>query len=140
MTLGEQGALMDLIGRAAVDQAPPGWTWITIVIDAMGDSARVDSVAHTDESETPFNLGGPGGLACLDLREAMYRPKVGTWYRAHFRIDVSGQLASDFDYDSRPYDAEEEGSADVRDVLLHDHEMYPRDKEHLPDWHPAKQH
>lgn len=81
-------------------------------------------------------------VAVLDERDPEHprnlKAEGGTWYRATISVDENKQVTASFDYESKPYGEDEEGSAEVIDLLTQDHELFPRDLEHLPDWHPAK--
>lgn len=104
----------------------------------MGNGAEVGAIAHIDGENVEFVIDMETGVACLELREAMYSESTGTWHQAIFRLNQESNFDADFDYDAKPYEAEEEGSKDLRDLLMYDQELYPRDNENLPDWHPAK--
>ncbi|WP_245548446.1 hypothetical protein [Gordonia araii] len=68
------------------------------------------------------------------LREAMYQEGLGTWFSAVLRIDRSGAVDGQFDYDSEP-----EWDAPVDPIAyVTDQERYPRDVENQPDWLKAK--
>jgi hypothetical protein len=83
-----------------------------------------------------------GNRTLAELCEEMYAERTGTWYNATFHLSAGGDIAGEFDYDNPPYgglasdDPASEGEADPG-LLLEDHELYPRDDEHLPTWHPA---
>lgn len=70
---------------------------------------------------------------CHQLRKAMYREGSGTWYNAVIAVDANRELDSSYDYDSAPL-----GGQAVSELLLDDQIKFPRDDEHLPDWHPSK--
>jgi hypothetical protein len=133
----EEGQLKE-IGQAALDAAPVGWKTITIEVTGLADTLETASVAETSSGEEGFVLDMDGGIAVMELRGAMHREGVGTWYRATIGVDENKQVTASFDYESKPYEEDEEGSAEVIDLLTQDHELFPRDLEHLPDWHPAK--
>ncbi|GAB11463.1 hypothetical protein GOARA_070_00020 [Gordonia araii NBRC 100433] len=59
---------------------------------------------------------------------------IGTWFSAVLRIDRSGAVDGQFDYDSEP-----EWDAPVDPIAyVADQEKYPRDVENQPDWLKAK--
>jgi hypothetical protein len=92
-----------------------------------------------DNSEATHHLATDGAKSCMALRERMYRPGKGTWYSARFTIDAQQLCEVQYDYDSMPVDPEfNETLADIRDELIEDQRLFPRDQEHLPEWHPAR--
>ena len=64
------------------------------------------------------------------MRDVMYRPGVGTWFSAVLRVDRSGSVDGEFNYDEEP-----EWAAPVDPIAyLTDFEKYPRDIENQPEW------
>lgn len=138
--------LLQAVGRAMVDAAPDGWRRITL--DVMAASDAVDTgieveLADGTTSDEDVLLELEGIDAVDDLRRSMYEPGRGTWYLATVTVTSDGQVDATFDYDHAPYGGVKDGSpgggnADPA-LLLADHQRYPRDPEHLPSWHPARQ-
>lgn len=137
--LNDYNQLLAEIGQAAVAGAPEGWTALTIEVVGLADSVTVDAYAAAPGGEVEIGWPTSGSIAAFKLREAMCQESTGTWYRATFTVDDQGQMVTDFDYDAKPFESEEEGDPDVVDLLRKDHELYPRDNGHLPGWHPARQ-
>jgi hypothetical protein len=79
------------------------------------------------------SIGVEAQMVCDDLRDAMYEDGAGTWYNATFVLTADGGIEADFDYTNPPFDG-----AATADLLEDDQRAYPRDAEHLPDWHPAR--
>lgn len=132
----ESQPLVEAIGKGILRAAPEsGWASMELKLTAAGrmlesglavvgeDGALDQAVEIDDDTED----------ACVALRKAMYQAGVGTWYNARFKVTHEGVLDSEFDYDTPPFPGEE-----VSDLLVQDQERYPRDQEHLPDWHPSK--
>jgi hypothetical protein len=137
--LEEASDLLATLGRLAREGAPGGWRSITINMRGLGNGTSTRAAADTPDGEKNVDLGGlVGPRAAHKLRKVMFREGTGTWYRATLTIDSAGQLVSDFDYEARPYDLEDEGTEPIVDLLMRDQKKYPRDHEHLPEWHPAK--
>ena len=69
----------------------------------------------------------------------MYLGSSGTWYTARFTVDAMKQCHVNYDYDSESIDPDFEGTVDdIRDELIEDQGIFPRDREHLPGWHPCR--
>lgn len=64
------------------------------------------------------------------LRDAMYEPGTGTWYRATFTVTRAGDADAEYDYDGEPE------NTDIIDPTEWVFELrkYPRDAAHIPDW------
>lgn len=138
MDLGASNHLLTEIGQAALAAAPRGWTRITLEASGMGPATDTSARAETSTGVELFTIDADGAAACAKLRKSMFKDSTGTWYRASFTIDSSKQLTVEFDYEAKPYDEDEDGEDFLVDLLLDDHKRFPRDPEHLPDWHPAK--
>jgi hypothetical protein len=138
LTLNETGSLLSQIGSAAIANPPNGWSEVTVTITGMGPMTQAEAIATIGDVKEFVSLDFDSISAAKKLRRAMYVEHTGTWYRAVLTITPEGEIATDFDYNAKPYDLEDEGTEPIIDLLLDDHERYPRDLKHLPDWHPAK--
>ncbi|TDD64774.1 hypothetical protein E1262_27175 [Jiangella aurantiaca] len=134
-----------------VEHAPAGWA--RIVVEATGASGMTStrlSVITADGDDSHDGVVPDDTLELIsDLRDDCYREGRGTWYNATFTVDVADEdLRVELDYDNPPMggvrdpakpdsedDAADDGDATI-ELLLDDHELYPRDPEQLPDWHP----
>lgn len=128
--------LVDEIGagmKAAAGDSP--WVRLDLRVTGAGlmSGTRLGVEGADGAVDWRSELGDEIAIKCDDLREAMYQDGRGTWYNARLTLTADGDLESDFDYDSPPY----EGKPDP-ELLAEDQAEYPRDQEHLPDWHPAK--
>lgn len=138
MDLGASDHLLTEIGQSALAAAPRGWTRITLEASGMGPSTDTSARAETLAGIELFTIDAAGAGACAKLRKAMFKDNTGTWYRASFAIDSSRQLTVEFDYEAKLFDEDEDGEDFIISLLLDDQKRFPRDPEHLPDWHPAK--
>lgn len=130
------------VGYALLDKLPERWDWAMLQVDAAADEVRTLVMVYV-EDECPPDPPGSGihfflDLAepCLTLRRSMYKPDgQGAWYHAVIKLDRDGRLQLIFQPDVAP----PFGTWGPREVelLLRDQELYPRDPEHLPPWHPA---
>ena len=139
-------ALLQTIGQAMVSAAPTGWMSLRLRVSAAGRLTNTQLVPEMpDGVESPdVTIDFAGRRAATDLRKAMYQEGTGTWYNAVITVDSEGKVKAEFDYDGAPLggiadenDPNATGWAS-EDLLLKDQELYPRDPEHLPTWHPAR--
>lgn len=123
------------VGAAMLRGAPEGWREIRLHVSGAGamTGTELEIVMADGQSDRSRGLDSDGSIACDQLREAMYKLDVGTWYNATLTIDQSKQVIAEFDYDNPPF----KGDA-TDELLLEDQEDFPRDAEHLPAWHPAR--
>jgi hypothetical protein len=138
MTLQDTGPLLAQISRGATGNPPQGWASIKVTITGLGPMTRANGTVTVDGVEQYLRLDIDSVRAAKKLRKLMYVEHTGTWYRAVLTITPEGEIATDFDYNAKPYDLEDEGTEPIIDLLLDDQKRYPRDLKHLPDWHPAK--
>lgn len=124
------------VGKALVRAAPSAWAKLEIHATGAGSMTETALDIHQPDGtvDTSGALDRDGRAACHDLRESMFQPGKGTWFNATLTLDRAGKFNAEFDYDNPPFD----GDADP-DLLLEDQRLFPRDPEHLPDWHPASQ-
>lgn len=133
--IGQSQDLLVTVAKSMARAAAPGWKRVELSITGVEQmtSTEIRIIREDDSVAEPVGLSHDGHDATAALRKEMYQPGKGTWYNAHLSLESSGKLNADFDYDNRPFDG------DVDDVLLlEDHRLFPRDPEHLPTWHPAR--
>jgi hypothetical protein len=140
VTLLESEDLLRDVFRELIASAGGDWTSLELAVIGVGARTSFSAVATSrDGSQSTPRLSTDGARACVKLREVMYRPGGGTWYTARFTVDATQQCQVNYDYDSEPTDPDfEETVDDIRDELIEDQEMFPRDQEHLPGWHPCR--
>jgi hypothetical protein len=64
------------------------------------------------------------------LREAMYRPGAGTWFKAAMTVTRAGSMDVDFNYDDEPdWDAPIDPHMYVQDL-----QKFPREDAAIPKW------
>jgi hypothetical protein len=127
--------LLNEIRKGMIDAAPDEWQRLELSLTSAGLMIKSGlSVTKSDGSVDKLHeIDGDTLAACDELRESMYQAGSGTWYNADIIVDRSGNIESTFDYENPPFD----GTADP-ELLTEDQQEYPRDQEHLPNWHPAK--
>lgn len=111
--------------------------WLEIVLEISAAGALTDtalSVVRPDGTED-WSVKPTVEVfdACKELRRSMYQPGNGTWYNATAHLGSDGQFDVDFDYSNPPFEGDAEDA-----VLLKDQVSFPRDSDHLPDWHPSR--
>lgn len=132
----ESQPLVEIIGKGMLRAAPESvWASVKLSLTAAGRMLESGLAAAGEDGtlDQAIEIDDETEDACVALRKSMYQAGVGTWYNAAFTVTPDGVLESEFDYDAPPFPGE-----DVTDLLLQDQERFPRDQEHLPDWHPAK--
>ncbi len=138
--LGEEQEFLQTIFKEIQDSTTSGS--VNQDLNVIGLAYSMDlSLSETleDRLQETRHLSAAGAMACMKLREAMYQPGKGTWYTARFTIDAAGNCDVRYDYDSMPANPTfNETVADIHDLLVEDHERFPRDQEHLPEWHPSR--
>lgn len=132
----ESQSEIEAIYKGLLRVAPESaWAFMELQLTAAGRMLESGvAVASEDGSlDQAVEIDDETEDACVALRKAMYKPGTGTWYNARFKVTPDGFLDSEFDYDTPPFPGEE-----VSELLVQDQERFPRDQEHLPDWHPSK--
>jgi hypothetical protein len=127
--------LLARIGKSMARSAPSGWEEAELKITGAGPMSGTTLLANSADGATDRKIGidHDGQDAADQLRKEMYQHGKGTWYNASITLTHTGKLTASFDYDTPPFD----GDADP-DLLLADQQLFPRDPEHLPAWHPAR--
>ncbi|MEP9395109.1 hypothetical protein ABLE94_23020 [Gordonia sp. VNK1] len=94
--------------------------------------ARVDWGNGRSENIAPS--GGFDDDTLTAMRDAMYQPGLGTWFSAVLRVDPSGGIDGEFNYDDEP-----QWAAPVDPIAyVTDAKKYPRDVKLQPEWLQAK--
>jgi hypothetical protein len=138
--LSESGAILARIFQGLHRVAPVDVRFLKLNVVGLGPGTDFFfEVTDSSGSSTSLSLQRPVASDCATLRKSMYQPGTGTWYSAHFTIDAQGVCEVNYDYDSMPVDPNfDETLADIRDELIDDQKLFPRDQEHLPAWHPSR--
>ena len=127
------------VGYALLAHLPLNWESAILEIAGAADDVRTLATVrvHGDSpsvSDTRFFTDLTE--LCLALRQSTYEPGRGAWYNAFIMLVRDGTIkAAHYDFDLPPFGAW--GPREVA-LVLRDHELYPRDPEQLPDWHPAR--
>jgi hypothetical protein len=136
--------LLNEVGNAMVRSSPDGWRTITLMVTAAANmmTTALDVELADGSHNTRATIDSDGTDTLDELHDAMCQDGKGTWYNATFVVSEGGKLDATFDYDNPPYggmadDPTNTGSA-ARELLLYDHELFPRDEANLPAWHPAR--
>lgn len=133
--LEQSGERLTEIGAAMLRAAPPGWR--VLRLSATGAAGMIGTDLEIDMEDGSMDASNTieraGRIACNLLRAVMYQPGKGTWYNASFIVDPDSRIEAEFDYDRRPF-----GEQATDDLLQEDQEVYPRDNDLLPEWHPTK--
>lgn len=128
--------LLEAIGKGMLRAAPDGsWSSIQLALTGAGGLLVSDlAVTRADGSvNRAVEIDDETEDSCDELRQAMYAEGTGTWYNAQLTVNASGRIESEFDYENPPLN----GRADP-ELLEEDQLEFPRDREHLPFWHPSK--
>ncbi|WP_432938326.1 hypothetical protein ACQPXM_27015 [Kribbella sp. CA-253562] len=127
--------LLAAVGESLARSAPEEWAQVKLRITAAGGMTRTTVTATRADGtlDRKCVLDDDGEDAAVALRGAMYEADRGAWYDAYFTLDRSGELAAEFDYDSRPFDGDAED-----DLMVEDQRLFPRSQELLPSWHPSR--
>jgi len=132
----EVNSLIEQIGHGLLRSAPEQpWQSMDLELTGAGGMLGSNLTVNIDDEQalSTISIDDDTEDACADLRDAMYRPKIGTWYNCRFNVRPDGSVTSEFDYDNAPF----HGNF-APDLLINDQGDFPRDDEHLPEWHPAK--
>lgn len=123
-------------------QLSEGWKLVVFQVTAAADEIRTFVLVHGQDDASPESLYRfpdvvPGlAEACLALRRSTYEPDGrGAWYNAHMRLYPDGTIVPRYDFSLPPF-----GCWGPRETELvrRDQELYPRDPERLPAWHPSR--
>jgi len=129
----------ELIERIAygILRSAPERPWESIDVELTGAGGMLGSNLTVNTAAgvagSTISIDDDTEDAFADLREAMYRPKVGTWYNCRLSLRCDNSVTTEFDYDTSPFRGDF-----APELLINDQADFPRDDEHLPQWHPAK--
>ncbi len=136
MSLQSQTPLLERIGTGLLAAAPDSaWAKLNLVLTGAGGmlESGLEVVDDGGVANRMHEIDDDTLEACMELRDTMQQPGTGTWYNARLTVDRQGSLEVEFDYDNPPFDGDFEP-----ELLINDQAEFPRDPEHLPDWHPSK--
>lgn len=132
------------IADSARRSAPEDWQKIVLHAEALANSVEVGFIVTLTDGTLTKKVRSEDdlGLQIAELRSEMHDAARGTWFLADFTIEGT-EVTADFDYDTCPFgglvdddDPDIEADADP-ELVLKDHQMYPRPADQLPHWHPA---
>jgi hypothetical protein len=129
------------IAYTLLSQLPQRWESVMLDVHAAADEVRYVGLVITQEADEPLDKRFRffSGLTepCLALRRATYDPHgQGVWYSAIIRLSPDGTGDAIYNFTFPPFGC---WGPHEQALVLRDQEMYPRDLEQLPDWHPAAQ-
>ncbi|WP_069109167.1 hypothetical protein [Jiangella alba] len=123
---------------ALLAELPEHWQKATVDVGAAADEVRMFVVVRMPgEGHHYRNLHYLPAVAeaAAALRRSMYEAGGrGAWYRAMIQLYRDGTALPHYHFDEEPF--LHWGPGEV-ELLRRDHELYPRDSEHLPPWHPV---
>ncbi|KAB2345607.1 hypothetical protein F8566_27080 [Actinomadura rudentiformis] len=131
----KERAAVNGVVRALRSAAPFGWERLGFEFRAtVGiDSASFEIIDSRGEARPAVPPGQAIGKMD-ELRRAMYVRGKGAWFTARLRVERSGRVSAEFDYDGEPdFTPPLTPSAYVLDL-----ERFPRTDEHIPPWLRAK--
>ena len=126
------------VGYALLARLPEHWASAMLQVDVAADEVRTKTMVFGDDVDAPARPYFFSDLAasCLALRRATYEPDgQGAWFHGMIWLYRNGAIRVIYSRDSPPFGAW--GPREV-ELLLRDQELYPRDPEHLPPWHPSR--
>ncbi|AYY11715.1 hypothetical protein EF847_02200 [Actinobacteria bacterium YIM 96077] len=129
------------VGYALLPQLPGDWEVAILHVTVAADEVRTFATVK-DRGRPPLEgrLHYPGvsaelAEACVALRRATYEPDGrGVWYNANIRLERNGAIAALYDFVNPPFGCW--GPNEV-ELARRDQELYPRDPQQLPVWHPS---
>jgi hypothetical protein len=127
----QQDALLQDIVLVLAHSLPSGWQDCLVLHSAVGAHAET-TVRIERLNGPPTEVDWPPVLGDLfaRLRAGMYRPGVGTWIAARFRLTHPVKYRVDYNSTGQP-DWSTPPPAEAYAEELH---RFPRDPEHIPDW------
>lgn len=132
-------APLSRVGYALLPQLPARWENVLLTVTSAADEVRTAAIVRGDADDpldSHFRFFSDLEEPSLMLRRSMYEPDGrGAWYNAQIRVFRDGTIDAAYDFATPPF-----GCWGPREVALviRDQELYPRDAERLPDWHPSR--
>ncbi|MBB5791945.1 hypothetical protein [Jiangella mangrovi] len=136
----ETGDPLLLVGYALLGHLQEGWEYATLHASAAADDLRMAATVKL-AGEGPLTLRHLHYLpdvaaACAELRRSMYQDDGrGAWFNITIMLRQNGAINFIVLDEQPPFAYWGPGDAEL---LRRDQELYPRDPEHLPFWHPAR--
>ncbi|MBB4933280.1 hypothetical protein F4561_004100 [Lipingzhangella halophila] len=127
----EQNDLLLQITLLLSHSLPEGWQEVAVSYRALGSHSemlgQIQRMGQRPSSHEP-----PPDLAkrFQRLRAGMYRPGVGTWFTATYRLTSSSGYSVAYDQDNEPAWV----SAPPESARDEELRMFPRDAQHIPEW------
>jgi hypothetical protein len=127
----EQDAVLQDIALVLAHNLPPGWQECLVTHHALGAHAET-TVRIERLNGPPTDVAGPEVLGELlaRLRTGMYRPGVGTWFSAQFRLTHPVDYRIEYDHTGRP----DWSVPPPAEAYAAESRTFPRDPEHVPGW------
>lgn len=125
-----QGQLVEEIARSVAANVTDPWNQLVYRISSLAryqeDLIYVTKVGAEGDREFP-----PRDIYLLinELRAVMYRPGLGTWFSAEWKITPGGTVDVSFNFDEEP-----EFEDAVPAFYTQDLEKFPRDEVFIPEW------
>ncbi|MEU3274216.1 hypothetical protein ABZ639_25530 [Saccharomonospora sp. NPDC006951] len=128
--------LVQRLGVALLDLVPEGgWARIDLVSAMTVPVQDLGLTVIMEDGSTP-EITPPDELNVIlaKLRMLLYEEGRGTWFSARVSVNPPGRIFCNFNMDYEPVlTAPMEAEHYVEDLR-----MFPRDREHMPDWLTAK--
>jgi hypothetical protein len=131
LTPEEQDALLQDIALVLAHSLPPGWQDCRVLHCAVGAHAET-TVRIERLNGPPTEVEWPPVLGDLfaRLRAGMYRPGVGTWIAARFRLTHPVEYEVEYNSTGQP----DWSMPPPAEAYAEELRRFPRDAEHIPDW------
>ncbi|GAA3043064.1 TNT domain-containing protein [Actinokineospora globicatena] len=125
------GELIQRIGIALLEAAPPGWRRLDLVAAVTSSVQEYGLVVHlADGSAAAQEPPAEVADAFLGLREVTYIPETGAWFTARFVMNPPTEYHVFFNYQQEP-----RWEPPVpTEVYARDLERFPREADQVPNW------
>ncbi|AUN38793.1 hypothetical protein [Tsukamurella tyrosinosolvens] len=126
-----QQQAQEALGKAVIPLMNDQTDAVKIVVDgALKPVSRFRFYAERKDGTVESILARGFDDGVIDnLRAAMYQQGLGTWFSAVIRVNRSGAVDAEFNYDDEP----DWNTVDPI-AYLTDQEAFPRDRENQPQW------
>jgi hypothetical protein len=127
----EQDTVLQDIALVLAHNLPPGWQECLVTRGALGAHAET-TIRIERLNGPPTDVAGPEVLGELfaRLRTGMYRPGVGTWFSARYRLTHPVDYRIEYDNTGQP----DWSAPPPPEAYTDELRTFPRDPEHTPDW------